>query len=238
MTATTMSRILCLVLLCGHLFAGPASAQDWFHSRTEQLLPVRYIDSEECASLLRTLVPGASISLEEGGLMVRGTEGQMDQVKELFAVLDVPLSQVILDVRVIKWEGMAPAQFWSERLRGGLLIGSLRGGEAKVDPRALALAVGPSTILAHSTLPVDLGDTGYMSLSDAGIELRYRPVFREPNKIESHIQIARADTRRFRTFRRVFKDGETLCIKGFLPAPNVRGGEAKVVLMLTPHLMR
>ncbi len=174
--------------------------------------------------------------------MVRGTEGQMDEVKELFAVLDVPLSQVILDVRVIRWEGMAPAQFWSEKLPRGLLIGSLRGGEAKVDPRALALVDGPSSLLSHQSLLVELDEEGYLILSvselDTEFELRYRPVFRKPDEVESHIQIAGADTRRLHIFRRVFKDGETVCIKGFLPTPNEGGGDAEVVLMLTPRLTR
>lgn len=176
MTSAAISRGFCLVFLCVQVFACPAYAQDWFLSRTEQLLPVRYADPEELASLLGTMVPDASISVEQGGLMVRGTPGQIDLV------------------------------------------------------------------LLHKTFPANLGESGRLSLSasesDVQIELWYRPVFREPNKIQSHIQIAIVGTRRPYTFHRDFKDGETVCIKGFLPTQNVRGEAAEVVLMLTPHLMR
>ena len=205
-------------------------------------MPVRYADAEELASLLGTMVPDASISVEEGGLMVRGTAGQMDLVKELFAELDVPLSEVILDVHLVVWEGVVPAQFWAEDLPGGLMAGSLRGGVVEVDRQALARAFGSANLLAHKTFPANFGESGWLSLSalesDAQIEIWYRPVFREPNKIQSHIQIAIIGTRRPYTFQRVFKDGETVCIKGFLPTQNLRGEEAEVVLMLTPHLMR
>ena len=205
-------------------------------------MPVRYADPEELASLLGTMVPDASISVEQGGLMVRGTPGQIDLVKELFAELDVPLSEVSLDVHLVVWEGVAPAQLWVEDLPGGLVAGSLHGGVVEVDRQALARAFGSANLLLHKTFPANLGESGRLSLSasesDVQIELWYRPVFREPNKIQSHIQIAIVGTRRPYTFHRDFKDGETVCIKGFLPTQNVRGEAAEVVLMLTPHLMR
>jgi len=57
-----------LAFLLTQLFVCPVYAQDWFLPRTEQLLPVRHGDPEECASLLQTMVPDASIQVVGSGL--------------------------------------------------------------------------------------------------------------------------------------------------------------------------
>ena len=127
MTTTQISRLLGLLCLCVQLFACPASAQDWFLPRTEQLLPVRHLDPEECANLLRWMVPEVEIQLSGRGLRVEGHPGDLDLVRELMVEVDRPLEKVVLDARLLAWDkslaSVIGLRFESE---GELLVATTR----------------------------------------------------------------------------------------------------------------
>ena len=232
MIATKGLRIFALLLLCVQHFACPAHAQDWFLVRTEEVLPVRYADREQCAHILGTLVPDASITIVEEGLMVKGTADEMDLVKRVFA--DLTLANIILDVRLCLWNGVSTPELWTERQPRGLMFGSVNTG-AELNSN------GSSTILAGESLPLRLGESGKLVLVstelDAKVKLRYQPRLKAPGEIDSQVQVSIPGHRHVFRLRGTFEDGETVFVKGLFPRRRRARQDAEVVLVLTQHLL-
>lgn len=68
-----------------------------------EFLPVKYGDISEVRGLLGTMVPDVSynVDVRQNMLIVEGSPGAIDQVRELLAELDRPLDQVMIDLKVV-----------------------------------------------------------------------------------------------------------------------------------------
>jgi type II secretory pathway component GspD/PulD (secretin) len=68
-----------------------------------EFLPVKYGDISEVRGLLGTMVPDVSynVDVRQNLLIVEGSPGAIDQVRELLAELDRPLDQVMIDLKVV-----------------------------------------------------------------------------------------------------------------------------------------
>jgi type IV pilus secretin PilQ/predicted competence protein len=68
-----------------------------------EFLPVKYGDISEVRGLLGTMVPDVSynVDVRQNLLIVEGSPGAIDQVRELLAELDRPLDQVMVDLKVV-----------------------------------------------------------------------------------------------------------------------------------------
>jgi type II secretory pathway component GspD/PulD (secretin) len=68
-----------------------------------EFLPVKYGDISEIRGLLGTLVPDVqyNVDVRQSLLIVEGSPGAIDQVRELLAELDRPLDQVMIDLKVV-----------------------------------------------------------------------------------------------------------------------------------------
>jgi len=68
-----------------------------------EFLPVKYGDIAEIRGLLGTLVPDVQYNVDtrQNLLIVEGSPGAIDQVRELLAELDRPLDQVMIDLKVV-----------------------------------------------------------------------------------------------------------------------------------------
>jgi len=68
-----------------------------------EFLPVKYGDISEVRGLLGTLVPDVqyNVDVRQSLLIVEGSPGAIDQVRELLAELDRPLDQVMIDLKVV-----------------------------------------------------------------------------------------------------------------------------------------
>lgn len=68
-----------------------------------EFLPVKYGDISEVRGLLGTMVPDVSynVDVRQNLLIVEGSPGAIDQVRELLAELDRPAEQVMVDLKVV-----------------------------------------------------------------------------------------------------------------------------------------
>ena len=68
-----------------------------------EFLPVKYADISEVRGLLGTMVPDVSynVDVRQNLLIVEGSPGAIDQVRELLAELDRPADQVMIDLKVV-----------------------------------------------------------------------------------------------------------------------------------------
>lgn len=68
-----------------------------------EFLPVKYGELTEIRGLLGTLVPDVqyNVDVRQNLLIVEGSPGAIDQVRELLAELDRPLDQVMIDLKVV-----------------------------------------------------------------------------------------------------------------------------------------
>jgi type II secretory pathway component HofQ len=68
-----------------------------------EFLPVKYGDISEIRALLGTLVPDVQYNVDarQEVIIVEGTPGAIDQVREMLAELDKPLDQVMIDLKVV-----------------------------------------------------------------------------------------------------------------------------------------
>ena len=68
-----------------------------------EFLPVKYGELGELRALLGTLVPDVQYNVDtrQNLLIVEGSPGAIDQVRELLAELDRPLDQVMIDLKVV-----------------------------------------------------------------------------------------------------------------------------------------
>ena len=68
-----------------------------------EFLPVKYADIAEVRGLLGTLVPDVQYNVDarQSMLIVEGSPGAIDQLRELLAELDRPLDQVMVDLKVV-----------------------------------------------------------------------------------------------------------------------------------------
>lgn len=70
---------------------------------TREFIPVKYADITEVRGLLGTLVPDVQYNVDarQNMLIVEGSPGAIDQVREMLAELDRPLDQVMVDLKVV-----------------------------------------------------------------------------------------------------------------------------------------
>lgn len=187
------------------------------------------------------MVPNASIWVTDDGLMVNGTPGVMDQLKVLLRELDQPFDEVIVDVRLFEWQEVSTSSFWSERLSRRLLLGKIGGDEGSTALKRLS-SEGHSILLASERLAVSSGKAKTLNLPTEKpgslVRVRVRPKCLNSNVIQTQVEITSSGRDSKHSFRRKFKDGETICIKGFLTQPYKLTPEVEIILMLTPHLMR
>jgi type IV pilus secretin PilQ/predicted competence protein len=92
-----------------------------------EFLSVKYGDVNEVRTLLSTLVPDVQYNVDTrlNLIIVEGSPGAIDQVKELLAELDRPLDQVMIDVKVVDISD-------SGRKTLGITWGSAGGGVGNV----------------------------------------------------------------------------------------------------------
>ena len=245
MTTTQISRLLGLLCLCVQLFACPASAQDWFLPRTEQLLPVRHLDPEECANLLRWMVPEVEIQLSGRGLRVEGHPGDLDLVRELMVEVDRPLEKVVLDARLLAWDkslaSVIGLRFESE---GELLVATTRPpcfGNSYTQFRFVETQ-GSLEWLASKSTVTRLGKSVGLELKGADLELNLdlEVAIGARRHIETGVQLqSGSNAAPAHRVNRLLSDGSALIITGFADQrlPNLKESE-EYVLVLVPYLMR
>lgn len=70
---------------------------------TREFIPVKYADITEVRGLLGTMVPDVQYNVDarQNLLIVEGSPGAIDQVRELLAELDRPQEQVMVDLKVV-----------------------------------------------------------------------------------------------------------------------------------------
>ena len=235
-----------MALLCVQLFACPAYAQDWFLPRTEQLLPVRHGDTEECASLLQTMVPDVSIQVVGSGLRVKGSLDALENVRLLLHELDRHVDSVMLDIRLLVWEKscateirtvggwsgdvFSVTQIWPPCFGGSLSEFDFLEAQGRLRP------------LAGKWVETRLGKSLELELTAPELELilGVEVSLGAKNGIETKIRIGvEADGSSEHRISRLLSDGFPVVVKGFADQqpPKLKESE-EIVLVLVPHLMR
>ena len=235
-----------LAFLLTQLFVCPVYAQDWFLPRTEQLLPVRHGDPEECASLLQTMVPDASIQVVGSGLRVKGSLDALADVRLLLHELDRPVDSVMLEIRLLVWDKSCATEIrtvggWSGDLLSVTQIWPPCSGGSLSQLNFLQ-AQGRLRPLAGKWVETRLGKSLELELTAPELELilGVEVSLGAKNGIETKVRIGvKADGSSEHRISRLLSDGFPVVVKGFADQqlPKLEESE-EIVLVLVPHLTR
>ena len=154
---------------------------------------VRFGDLEEIRSLLATLVPDVTLTVDQrqSTLIFEGTPAAIAQAKELLEQLDQPLDQVVLECKLVrvseaalsklqmeweqvKWVGHISENGLPAPQSATLRLGKFARNQPAI-PAQLPFQSSPATTLSSPRVGLSPGQTGLIHTGDKFPLLRYEP---------------------------------------------------------------
>lgn len=214
-----------------------------------EFVQIRFADLEEVRSLLQTLIPDSRIWYDsrQSTLIIEGTAGVIQQVKELVDQLDCPLDQVLLECKLVPGTKAASSKFavdWTgDEIRSTPKVPGLRFGRfrpLKVSSLTPFESASSPASLARSLLGARDGQSGELVTGDRApgsdqpavvLQISASPTLLEKGarvrcKLHGTFTVLTAPPAGGKSSVRVvnfdgeveLKDGETAILDGLLPA--------------------
>ncbi len=152
-----------------------------------RFVKINYGDPNEVKSLLVTLVPDVEMTIENGGFILAGSPGAIDQAMELIDQLDKPLDQVVIECKLVQLTQTAQQSLnipWANLSWGTSSLEVLEPTSVKPDgiPTAKSDCVwgqplAPSESDGFSTLPQTRLERPFRmaTVGHAGLKLQANP---------------------------------------------------------------
>jgi len=239
-----------VLLLSGlELWAAPVSLQTKLYS-------LRHVQSEQALGYLTKISPGSDFSAAEvkaqNGLLLRGSEAEIQIAEGLLALIDVPALQVTLSCVIVEFKGAEPPELNLSTLEKNKSVEVLarpklttvNGNKAELN------VINTAYHLVRDVSPDGFPITDYRAFNE-GVSLEITPTVTQDGSVIldvlPEIKTAGSDsgdgphdmcTRNLKTVV-VLKDGETFCLGGLIRKNKASLDDvSELAIFITPRVKR